>query len=52
MISIQDTGDMTDICRFVPIIIIIMMLAIIILEMLEKKLIILHADAIITRYTL
>jgi hypothetical protein len=50
MILIQDTGDMTDICRFVPII--IMTLDITILEMFEKKLIILHADVIITRYTL
>jgi hypothetical protein len=49
---IQDTGDMADICRFIPIIIIIMTLAITILEMFEKKLIILHVDAIITRYRL
>jgi hypothetical protein len=52
MILIQDTGDMTDICRFAPIIIIITTIAITILEMFEKKLIISHADPIVTRYTM
>jgi hypothetical protein len=52
MILIQDTGDMADIYRFIPIIIIITTISITISEMFEKKLIILHADAIIRRYTL
>jgi|GEM_PF-1674805 hypothetical protein len=52
MILIQDTGDMADINRLVPIIIIITTIPITMLEMFEKKLIIFHADAIVTRYTL
>lgn len=49
---VTDLGDAGDINHFVPIIIIITTISITISEMFEKKLIIFHADAIITRYTL
>ena len=52
MILIQDTGDMADMNRFVPIIMIKTTISITISEMFEKKLLSFIRDAIITRYTL